>query len=313
MSDFSNFGDNKRYLTLNNFYKQTFGGKVFKVSLNGNFTCPNIDGTVGNGGCIYCSAKGSGDFAGDKNDDLLTQFNQTKILLDKKWPNGKYIAYFQANSNTYAPLERLKSLYSQALELPNVIGLSIATRPDAITDDVLDYLAELNERTFLTVELGLQSVHAETLKLINRGHDWECFHNMFAKLRARKINVVVHIINGLPFETSEMMLRTARYLSEINPNGVKIHMLHILKNTALAAFYEETPFHILTREEYAEIVCDQLEILRENIVIHRVTGDADAAQLVAPEWIQKKFCVMNEIDKELRRRDTFQGSKVDFL
>jgi len=313
MSDFSNFGDNKRYLTLNNFYKQTFGGKVFKVSLNGNFTCPNIDGTVGNGGCIYCSAKGSGDFAGDKNDDLLTQFNQTKILLDKKWPNGKYIAYFQANSNTYATLERLKSLYSQALDLPNVIGLSIATRPDAIADDLLDYLTELNEQTFLTVELGLQSVHAETLKLINRGHDLECFHNMFAKLRARNINVVVHIINGLPNETSEMMLQTARYLSEINPQGVKIHMLHILKNTALAAFYKETPFHILTRGEYVKTVCDQLEILRENIVIHRVTGDADSAQLVAPEWIQKKFCVMNEIDKELRRRDTFQGSKVDFL
>jgi len=299
--------DNKRYHTLNNFYKQSFGGKVFKVSLNGGFTCPNIDGTVGVGGCIYCSSKGSRDFAGDKNDDLLTQFNKTKVLLDKKWPGGKYIAYFQANTNTYAPVERLKKLYDEALNIDNVIGLSISTRPDAISDDVLSYLEELNKKTFLTVEMGLQSIHDETLKLINRGHDLECFHNMYVKLRERNINVVAHIINGLPFETKEMMLGTARYLSKTNVQGVKIHMLHILKDAALADFYEKDPFHILTREEYVDIVCDQLEILRDDIVIHRITGDADFSQLIEPQWIKKKFCVINEIDKELRRRKTYQG------
>jgi len=309
----NNFENNKRYYTLNNFYKQTFGCKVFKVSLNGGFTCPNIDGTVGVGGCLYCSSKGSGDFAGDKNDDLLTQFNETKILLDKKWPNGKYIAYFQANTNTYAPVERLEKLYSEALAIDNVIGLSVSTRPDAITDDTLDFLTELSKKTFLTVELGLQSIHNETLELINRGHDFECFHATYTKLRERGINVVVHIINGLPYESNEMMLETARYLSEINPQGVKIHMLHVLKNSPMADFYENNKFHILTRDEYVDIVCDQLEILRDNIVIHRITGDADFAQLVEPQWIKKKFCVMNEIDKELRRRDTYQGRKSNVL
>jgi len=306
--------DNKRYLTLNNFYKQTFGGKVFKVSLNGNFTCPNIDGTIGVGGCIFCSGKGSGDFAGDKEDDLLTQFNKTKVLLDKKWPNSKYIAYFQANTNTYAPVEQLRKLYFKALTIDNVIGLSLSTRPDSISDETLDLLEELSHRTYLTVELGLQSIYAQTLKLINRGHDLECFRKMYTKLRERNINVVTHIINGLPGETKEMMLDTVRFLSEISKPqdgstvGVKIHMLHILTDARLAEFYEKEKFHILTREEYVDIVCDQLELLRDNIVVHRVTGDADFDTLIEPEWIKKKLCVINEIDKELKRRNSYQGS-----
>lgn len=304
------FADNKRYHTLNHYYQQTFGEKVFKVSLNGGFTCPNIDGTVGIGGCIFCSSKGSGDFAGNAGDDLLEQFNQTKSTLHKKWPEGKYIPYFQANTNTYAPVEKLEKIYNEVLNFDDVVGLSLATRPDAISDDALNLLDKLSKQTYLTVELGLQSIHDETLKLINRGHDFACFHAMQAKLRERKINVVVHIINGLPYESKEMMLETAAYLHKINPHGVKIHMLHILKNTAL---YEQEKFHLLSREEYVDIVCDQLEMLRNTTVIHRITGDADFSQLIQPEWIKKKFCVMNEIDKELRKRRTYQGFRTNIL
>lgn len=298
--------DNKRYHTLNYFYKNKFGEKVFKISLNGNFSCPNLKNK---NGCIFCS-HGSGDFAGNKDDDLITQFYNIKEMMEKKWPDGKFIGYFQANTNTYAPLDVLKEKYETILNLPNVIGLSIATRSDAISDECLDYLEELNKRTYLTIELGLQSIHDKTLKLINRGHDLKNFEECVKKLQERNINIVVHIINGLPYETKDMMLDTVKYLNSLKINGIKIHMLHVVKNTPLATMYEQKKFHILTKEEYIDIVCDQLELLNENIVIHRITGDPTKEDLITPDWLLKKFCVLNDIDKEMKKRNSFQGKKT---
>lgn len=307
---FKNTLDNKRYYTLNYFYKKTFGCKVFKVSLNGDFSCPNKDGTVGIGGCIYCSPSGSGDFAGNKNDDLITQFNKVKDMMHKKWPEAKYIGYFQANSNTYAPLQELKEKYETILKLDNVIGLNISTRCDAISDECYDYLEELNKKTFLTVEIGLQSMHENTLQLINRGHDLKSFEKCINELRRRGIRILVHIINGLPGEDKEMMIDTAKYLNSLEIDGIKIHMLHIIKGTKLAEMYNNNPFKILTKEEYIDIVISQLEYLDENIVINRITGDPVKEDLIAPTWLIKKFCVLNDIDKEMKRRNTYQGRLV---
>lgn len=301
---------NKRYHTLDYFYKQKFGCKVFKVSLNAGFSCPNIDGKIGKGGCIYCSKLGSGDYAGDIQDNLIKQFNTVKNMLHLKWPKAKYIGYFQAHTNTYAPTHILKEKYECILNLPNVIGLNIATRPDAISDECLAYLEELNKKTFLTVELGLQSIHEKTNELINRCHSLKCFEDMVNKLNEKNINVVVHIINGLPFETKEMMIDTVKYLNKLNISGIKIHMLHVLKGTKLEQLYFKEKFHILTKEEYVDIVCDQLEYLNERIVINRITGDPNTDDLIEPKWLIKKFCVLNEIDKELVRRDSYQGCKL---
>ena len=302
--------NNKRYHTLDYFYKNKFNSKVFKVSLNGGFTCPNIDGTVGYGGCIYCSALGSGEFAGDRNKDLITQFNEVKTMMERKWPNSKYIGYFQANTNTYAPLDELKEKYEKIINLDNVVGLNIATRADSITEECMDYLEELSKKTYLTIELGLQTIHEKTSIFINRCHTLECFEKCVKELRKRKINVVVHIINGLPYETKDMMIDTVKYLNNLDIQGIKIHMLSILKNTKLAKLYEEKPFHILTKQEYVDIVCDQLEYLREEIVINRITGDPKKEDLVEPHWLVKKFTVLNEIDKEMVRRDSYQGIKL---
>ena len=301
---------NKRYHTLDYFYKNKFNSKVFKVSLNAGFSCPNIDGTVGYGGCIYCSSSGSGDYAGNPNDNLVKQFNTVKEIIHKKWPEAKYIGYFQAHTNTYAPVNVLKEKYETILKLPNVVGLNIATRADAINNECLDYLTELNKKTYLTIELGLQTIHESTTKLINRCHTLECFEKMVKKLRDRNINVVVHIINGLPYETKEMMIETAKYLNKLDIQGIKIHMLHILKGTKLAKIYNEKPFHVLTKEEYIDIVCDQLEYINENIVINRITGDPSIDDLIEPNWLVKKFCVLNDIDKEMVKRDSYQGIKT---
>ena len=296
--------DNKRYHTLNYHLKTKYGKKVFKVSLNGGFSCPNKkDGK----GCIFCSRLGSGDFAGDVNKDLITQFNEVKDIMIKKWPDAYYVAYFQANTNTYAPLNVLKEKYESVLNLPNVIGLDIATRCDAISEECLEYLKELNQRTNLTVELGLQSIHEETLNFIRRGHTLKQFEECVKKLKDNNINVVVHIINGLPNETKEMMLQTVDYLNKLNIDGIKIHMLHIIKDTDLADYYHEHPFHILTKEEYIDIVVSQLEILNPKIVIHRITGDPKKEDLIEPSWLLKKFCVLNDIDKEMKRKNTYQG------
>lgn len=301
---------NKRYHTLDYFYRNKFGCKVFKISLNAGFTCPNIDGCVGTRGCIYCSPLGSGEFAGSSKDDLVKQFNDVKSIMTNKW-SGKYIGYFQARTNTYASVDTLKEKYESILSLNDVVGLSIATRPDSISDECLEYLSELNERTFLTVELGLQSIHESTNKLINRCHTLECFVDMVGKLRTRNINVVVHIINGLPYETKEMMLDTVKFINKLDIQGIKIHMLHIVRNTDLAKMYYKEPFHILTREEYVNIVCDQLEFLRPEIVINRITGDPKGEDLIEPSWLLKKFCVLNEIDKEFVRRDSYQGKYAE--
>ena len=310
MNEFKYTDSNKRYYTLDYFYKNKFNSKVFKVSLNGNFTCPNIDGKVGVGGCIYCSNLGSGEYAGNKTDDLINQFNNIKNMMHNKWKDvSKYIGYFQANTNTYAPLHILKEKYETVLSQDNVIGLSIATRPDSISDECLDYLNELNSRTYLTVELGLQTIHESTSLFINRCHTLDCFVESVNNLRKRNINVVVHIINGLPYETKEMMLETVKYLNNLDIQGIKIHMLSVLKNTKLNVIYNKEPFHILSREEYVDIVCDQLELLREDIVVNRITGDPKEDDLVEPSWLVKKICVINEIDKELARRNTYQGIK----
>ncbi len=302
--------NNKRYYTLDCFYKEKFHSKIAKVSLNGNFTCPNRDGTKGVGGCIYCSNLKSGDYAGDASKDIITQFNDIKKVMLHKWKDAKFIAYFQAGTNTYAPVERLKELFEPVLKIKDVVGLSIATRPDAISDECLEYLSDLNKRTYLTVELGLQSIHDETSKLINRCHTLKEFHDMVLKLRERKINVVVHIINGLPYETKEMMLETVKYLNNLDIQGIKIHMLHILKNTKLADMYNKEHFHVLTKDEYIDIVVSELELLRPEIVINRITGDPNPDELIEPTWLIKKFVVLNDIDKELKKRDTYQGKKV---
>lgn len=295
--------DNKRYHTLNYYNKTKYGCKVFKVSLNAGFSCPNKRNSTG---CIYCY-NGSGENDGM---DLISQFNKVRDNTLKKWPNAKYIGYFQAGTNTYADTETLKSKYEPILKLDNVIGLNIATRCDALDEDVLDYLEDLNKRTDLIVELGLQTIHESTSKLINRGHTLEQFEEAVKELRKRNIDVVVHIINGLPFETKEMMLDTVRYLNKLDIQGIKIHMLFILKDTPILNLYNTTHFHVLTKEEYINIVIEQLELLRPEIVIHRITGDPIKELLVEPSWLLKKFSVLDDIDKEMVKRDSYQGKKI---
>lgn len=299
--------DNKRYHTLNYHVKTKYNCKVVKVSINAGFSCPNIDGRVGYGGCIYCSKSGSGEFGGNVTKPLPEQFNDIKNKISKKWPNSKYIAYFQAHTNTYAPVSVLKEKYESVLKLKDVIGIAIATRCDAISDECLDYLTELNKKTNLTIELGLQTIHPKTSKLINRCHDLKQFESMYYKLKERNIEVVVHIINGLPYENKKMMLETAKYLNKLKVDGIKIHMLNITKNIALEKLYEKEKFHILTKEEYIDITICQLELLNPKIVIHRITSDPDPEQLIAPSWLLKKFCLLNDIDKEMKKRDTYQG------
>lgn len=295
--------DNKRYHTLNYYYKKKYNSKVFKVSLNAGFGCPNKKNSSG---CIYCF-NGSGE---NRNMPLIKQFYKVKSVMEHKWPNSKYIGYFQADTNTYAPLNILKESYESILNLPNVIGLNIATRCDAITKECYNYLKELNKRTDLVIELGLQTIHQKTSDLINRGHTLTQFEDCVKELRKRNINIVVHIINGLPYETKEDMIETAKYVSSLDIQGIKIHMLFILKGTKIAELYNKEHFHILTKEEYIDIVCDQLEYLREDIVINRITGDPIKELLIEPQWLLKKVCLLNDIDKELLKRDSFQGKRL---
>lgn len=299
--------ENKRYHTWNYYLRQKFGCKVFKVSINAGFTCPNIDGKIGYGGCTYCSKDGSGDFAGNPKDNLVKQFYDIRKMMRKKWNDAKYIGYFQAFTNTYAPVEVLKEKFETILEQDGVVGLSISTRPDCIQDDVLEYLAELNDRTNLWVELGLQSVHECTSKIINRGHNFEVFEKCVERLRKHNIDIVVHIIDGLPGETHEMMLETARAVSKLDVQGIKIHLLHVIEGTAMANMLKKGNVRLLEKDEYVNIVCDQLEILPQEMVIHRLTGDGKKENLIEPLWSLKKWEVLNMIDDELKRRNSWQG------
>lgn len=309
MTGFKYSDTNKRYYTLDYYYKHKYGCKIAKISLNLGLTCPNKDGTLGFGGCTYCSKLGSGEFAGDPVLPLKEQFDSVKKMMLNKWPDCKFIAYFQANTNTYGDLDYLIKNWEEALSYQNVVGINISTRPDSISNDCYDYLEKLNKKTDLVVELGLQTTNDETSKLINRCCSLECFTQCVKELNKRNIKVLVHIINGLPYETKEDMLNTVRYLNTLDIWGIKIHMLHILKDTAMNNLYQKEKFHVLTKEEYVDIVCDQLELLREDIVINRITGDPKTDDLVEPFWLTKKFCVMNDIDKELVRRDSYQGKK----
>ncbi len=300
--------DEKHYNTLSNYYRYRYGKKVFKIALNGGFTCPNIDGTVARGGCTFCSFMGSGDFAGDKHLPLKEQFEMQKTMMSHKWHDGLYIAYFQANTNTHAPLNTLKALFEEAITLdPNIVMLSIATRPDALPNNVLDYLGELNTRIPVQVELGLQTIHQKTSDLINRAHDLKCFDDAVIALRKRHIDVVVHIINGLPFETKKMMIDTVKHINTLDIQGIKIHMLHLMQKTKMGHDYLKKPWHILTLKEYVDITVEQLSWLRKDIIIHRLTGDAPPHMLIAPLWTKKKFVVTNEIDKRMRALHRYQG------
>jgi radical SAM protein (TIGR01212 family) len=298
----------KHYNTLNHYYQYKYQKKVFKIALNGGFTCPNIDGTVASGGCTFCSYMGSGDFAGNKLEPLKIQFEKQKEMMHQKWEDGYYIVYFQANTNTHAPLARLKALYEEAITLdPKIVLLSIATRPDVLPQDVVDYLGELNNRMPVQVELGLQTIHQKTSDLINRAHDLACFDDAVKRLREKNIEVVVHIINGLPFETKDMMLETVKHINTLDVQGIKIHMLHLMEKTKMGYDYKKNPWTLLSLEDYVDITVDQILILRKDIIIHRLTGDAPASMLIAPFWTKKKFVVTNEIDKKLRRLGLFQG------
>lgn len=281
---------------------------MFKVALDGGFDCPNRDGTVAHGGCTFCSAAGSGDFAGNRADDLITQFNEVRDRMHEKWKDGKYMAYFQAFTNTHAPVSVLREKYETVLGLDGVVGLSIATRPDCLPDDVVEYLAELNERTYLWVELGLQTVHERTADLINRAHDFDCYVEGVNKLRKHGIRVCSHIINGLPLEDRGMMMETAKAVADLDVQGIKIHLLHLLKGTPMVKQYEKGKLTFLSQDEYVQLVCDQLEILPPEMIIHRITGDGPIELMVGPMWSVNKWEVLNAINGELERRGLIRGN-----
>ena len=302
---------NKRYYTYDYYLKQTFGGKCAKIPLDVGFTCPNIDGTRGVGGCIYCSGRGSGDFAASPCLSITEQFQITKEKLSSKWSTERCIPYFQAHSNTYASAEILRPLYEEALTQEGVVGLNIATRADCLEEGVPELLAEIAERTVLTVELGLQTVHDETARRINRGHTFEEFVKGFQRLRTAspKIQICVHLIFGLPNEDRESMLESVKQLAILRPNQAKIHLLHVLKNTKLAELYMNGTYSPLSKEEYVSLVADAIELLPPDVVIARLTGDGMGSELLAPEWSRKKVSVINDIDKLLYKRNSYQGMR----
>lgn len=298
------------YYTLDSYLKQQYHSKVFKVSLSGPFSCPNRDGSIGTGGCLFCSDKASGEFAGDRQDSLKTQFEQGKALLHQKWKDAKYIVYFQANTNTYAPLPILQALFEEAILLdPNIVAISIATRPDCLPLEVLEYLALLNQKIPVWIELGLQTIHESTRKAMHIGYPLSTFDEAVWALHERGIAVIAHIINGFPQETKEDMLETARVLNRYPLQGVKIHSLYITRDSDIGKLYNEHPFPLLSLEEYVEIVACQLSLLNPDFVIHRINGDPPLKTLIAPKWATKKFIVMNEIDKYMRKNQLYQGSK----
>ena len=310
MNKFPYSNDNKRYHTYNYYLKNKYQQKIAKVSLNAGFTCPNRDGTKGKGGCIFCSDSGSGDFAGNVYDSLQKQFQDVSTMMRKKWPDCKFIAYFQANTNTYGTLDRLKATFEPFLEYPDVVGIAIATRPDCLSEEICDYLYELSQKCDLYIELGLQTIHDSTAQLINRGHDYQTFLKGLERLRKRHLDVCVHIINGLPYETYDMMIETAKVVGKLDIQGLKIHNLFMLKDTALHKMYLQKPFPLLSREDYIKLVVEQLTYIPDSVVIERLTGDAPLKDLVEPLWSIKKVTILNDIDKLMKEKDLYQGSLV---
>lgn len=302
--------NNKRYHSLDYELKKVFGEKTIKLSINGGFTCPNRDGTVGERGCIFCSEKGSGDFAGNVDSSISKQIDEQIDYLSKKWKSSSYIAYFQSYTNTYDTVNNLEKKYLEALSCKNIKGLAIATRPDCINEDIVKLLSKLNEKTYLWVELGLQTIHESTAHDIRRGYSLNVFDEAIELLNKYNIKTVVHLILGLPKESKEQMLESIKYITDKKIWGVKLHLLHVLKNTDLERLYQETNFKILSHEEYVSLICDCIELLPEDIVIHRITGDGKRSELVSPLWSLNKKQVLNDIDAELLRRNTYQGWRL---
>lgn len=303
--------EDKPYHSLDYEMKHRFGEKVYRIALNGGMTCPNRDGTLGHHGCIFCSSGGSGDFAASSHLSISEQIAAQKALICQKRPVHKFIAYFQAYTNTYAPADYLEQIFTEAISDPEVAVLSIATRPDCLPDDVLELLTRLNQIKPVWVELGLQTIHENTAQLIRRGYPLSCFEKAVHDLRGCGIEVIVHTILGLPGETPQQMLATIDYLNHCDIQGIKLQLLHILKNTDLADYYQDpsTHFHALEMEEYIQLLIDCLEHLSPDIVVHRLTGDGPGELLIAPLWSSRKRTVLNRIHAALRERNTWQGKK----
>lgn len=302
-----NSWDDKRYHSLNFFLRNKFGEKVSKISLDGGFSCPNRDGTVGQKGCSFCSDRGSGDFAGDKGLSITEQFNYGKEIMSKKWNTEKYIAYFQAYTNTYAPIDILRRRYDEAIQNQGVVALAIATRPDCLGDNVINLIDEYNKKLYTWVELGLQTINEVTAKRINRGYKLEVFETAVKRLRKKNIDVVVHVIFGLAGETKRDMLDTIKYLSHMDIQGIKLHLLYLIEDTPLVEEYNKGTLKFLEQDEYIDIVCEAIALLPKSVVVHRLTGDAPREKLIGPKWSLQKRKVLNSIDKALIELDLYQG------
>lgn len=300
--------DNKRYHTLNYFLRNKFADKVFKVSLDAGFTCPNRDGRLSTGGCVFCSPRGSGDFAGSSS-NLVQQFEEVKEMMSKKWKDGRYIAYFQAYTNTYADVDVLREKYYSVLNLEGVVGIAIATRPDCLSIEILDLLEEISKEKYIWVELGLQTIHQSTAEIINRGYTLDTYIKAVQELKKRNIDVVTHVILGLPGENKEEMLQTVEFVANTGTQGIKLHLLHLVKDTKLVKLYEKDQLRIMDMEEYVELVVDCLERIPEDMVIHRITGDGPRETLIEPKWSLKKWEVINAIEHQMMDRDTWQGKR----
>jgi radical SAM protein (TIGR01212 family) len=299
----------KRYTTFSSELKKIFGCRVQRISVDAGFSCPNRDGTLDTEGCIFCGGHGSGSHGIIRNISITEQIEDGKEVMRRKYKAQRFIAYFQAFSNTYAPVEHLRSLYTEALSVTDVVGLIVATRPDCLSEEVLDYLQDLSRRTYLWLELGIQSINDRSLGLINRRHDHSCSVYAVQRAKSRGLSLCAHIILGLPGETRDEMLAMSAELNRLGVDGVKLHLLHIMKGTVLAEMFGRGEVTVLDRDDYAGLVCDFLELLDPRILIHRLTGDGGHDNLIAPLWSLKKFEVLNQIDAELERRGTQQGSK----
>ncbi len=295
------------YRTLSSALRERFGCRVRKITVDAGLTCPNRDGTSGTGGCIYCNEKGSGTGAGSNGVSITEQLETAKEFLGKRYKAKKFIAYFQSFSNTYAPLETLRKLYREAMAVDDVVGLSIGTRPDCVGDDVLDMIAELGKDTYITIEYGLQSIHDRTLKLINRGHTSDVFRDAVIRTRKRGIDVCVHIIFGLPGESSEDMLSTVQALAGMDIQAIKIHLCYVIRGTALHEMYKSGKYVPMTREEYIDIVCESIAMLPRDVIIHRLTGDPHPEELITPEWALEKQKNLQMIREVLNSRGIHQG------